>query len=473
MRPSSASPLFALLVASSALRAQCGTEETFLPDPTSQPVDYFGTAVDLSGDVAVVGAIQSDGGYYGYYPGPGVVRVFRFDGIQWLHEQSFTNSSPIIGSLFGTAVATNGAWIVASAQYFHNQIWFFEWDGSSWVERQSFTGGEYYGYRMDVDGEWAAVVDPIAGAVDLYRLQSGQWSFSQKLTSGLGFINVAVDGTRLLVVEPAAPGLSQLSTYVFNGTLWTLEQTFGPSDPYAHGGALFGHSLSISADVLVVGMPWDPTGGTATGSAFIFRRVGGSWTLERQLREPGGPQAFHYFGFSVATNGERVVALTPAYYTKQGTAWTYRYEAGQWTLEIGLRNSKGNFDGFGEDVDLNGTTLLVGAPSAISSDGAAYFFPVTDLTLQVDPKLAPAGTLVSFDTCKGEPGTPAFLAAVTLNGNPVFLWLAQGTFDNAGKWYYSATVPGGLAGLVVTCASIGRAESGSVGFTNLQTIRLQ
>src|SRR5262245_30064982 len=100
---------FAVLL-DSVLFAQCGSEETFLPDPTTQPVDQFGTTVARSGRVLAVGAVQSDGGYYRYYPGPGFVRVFRFDGVQWNHEQSFTSSRPIIGSLFGSAVATNGSW---------------------------------------------------------------------------------------------------------------------------------------------------------------------------------------------------------------------------------------------------------------------------------------------------------------------------------------------------------------------------
>jgi len=98
MRLSAAGLLIAVALAAPSIKAQCGTEETLLPDPTSDLFDLFGEAVDLAGDVVVGGAIQTDGGYYYEYPGPGVVRVFRFDGVQWNHEQSFAEHGPRAGA---------------------------------------------------------------------------------------------------------------------------------------------------------------------------------------------------------------------------------------------------------------------------------------------------------------------------------------------------------------------------------------
>ena len=72
-------------------------------------------------------------------------------------------------------------------------------------------------------------------------------------------------------------GITSGSAYVYKrtGSAWAQEAKLIPS-----GGAeedWFGHSVSISGDYAVVGADGDDDNGSASGSAYVFKRTGTSW----------------------------------------------------------------------------------------------------------------------------------------------------------------------------------------------------
>jgi len=73
------------------------------------------------------------------------------------------------------------------------------------------------------------------------------------------------------------------SAYIFKltGTTWAEEDKLLASDGTASD--FFGYSVSISGDYAVVGSRQNDDNGSNSGSAYIFKRSGISWTEEAKL----------------------------------------------------------------------------------------------------------------------------------------------------------------------------------------------
>jgi Tol biopolymer transport system component len=95
------------------------------------------------------------------------------------------------------------------------------------------------------------------------------------------------------------------------------------------------------------------------------------------------------------------------------------------------------------------------------------------LTLEVDPRIALAGSMLKFTTWTGQPSGATLLATIALNGSPLFQPLVSGSFDAAGKWVFSSTVPIGLAGVVATFATLGIVPPGKVAISAPRDVSFQ
>jgi nucleoside-specific outer membrane channel protein Tsx len=67
--------------------------------------DYFGFALAVSGDTAVVGSYASD---VSSVVDAGAAYVFMFDGTQWVQKQKLTASDGAQSDNFGVSVAIDG-----------------------------------------------------------------------------------------------------------------------------------------------------------------------------------------------------------------------------------------------------------------------------------------------------------------------------------------------------------------------------
>ena len=166
-----------------------------------------------------------------------------------------------------------------------------------------------------------------------------------------------------------------------------------PSD--GTGSDSFGHSVAISGDTVVVGTPLNDDHGSQSGSAYIYRFDGSNW-IETKLTASDGTEGDE-FGQSVATSGDTVVvgAYHP-YDNEQGNAYIYQFDGSNW-IETKLLPSDGaSYDYFGNSVSISGdgTTALVGA---ISSDanginsGSAYIYELVGNVWQETKLLAGGG----------------------------------------------------------------------------------
>ncbi|MEA1966066.1 MAG: FG-GAP repeat protein, partial [Euryarchaeota archaeon] len=71
-------------------------------------------------------------------------------------------------------------------------------------------------------------------------------------------------------------------------------------------GDFFGYSVAISGDYAVVGAREDDDAGSASGSAYIFKRDGTVWTEQAKITASDGA-AGDLFGMSVAISGDYAV----------------------------------------------------------------------------------------------------------------------------------------------------------------------
>ncbi|MHC4211231.1 MAG: hypothetical protein ACYSWT_16120, partial [Planctomycetota bacterium] len=102
-------------------------EEGKLAPPDGATDDYFGTAVGVSGDVAVVGAVLDDDNGFD----SGSAYVYRWNGAVWLEEGKLLASDGAIGDFFGDSVGVSGdvavigAWGVDDAGNSAGAAYFF------------------------------------------------------------------------------------------------------------------------------------------------------------------------------------------------------------------------------------------------------------------------------------------------------------------------------------------------------------
>jgi len=262
----------------------------------------------------------------------------------------------------------------------------------------------YFGYEVDISGD-AIVVGAVgdswggalihAGAGYVFRRDGTGWTEEAKLTAddaaeddGFGY-SVAISGDTVVVGVPYDndAGYASGSAYVFRrtGSNWTQEAKLTAGD--AVRADYFGIQVAISDDKIVVGAkgrdeacPGDEY--CDSGSAYVFRRSGGSWTEEQELTASDAARG-NYFGGSVAISGDTIVIGSPRWFgtaSSHQSAYVFRYNGTNWIEEAKLTASdaalcdSGGIYKFGSPVDIDGDTVVIGAKDCDVSRGAAYVF---------------------------------------------------------------------------------------------------
>jgi len=159
-----------------------------------------------------------------------------------------------------------------------------------------------------------------------------------------------------------------------------------------HGSYPSPESLSLSNDgsILVVGCQFSNDGGVSDGGmAVIYTKVGATWSLTQKIFS-SDIVASDYFGSGVDVSGDGSTIVVgapgedPGGTGNQGSAYIFQKVGGTWTQVQKLVQSDSLSNGFfGSRVRLSddGTTLVVGAyghdepyTSAADDTGAAYIF---------------------------------------------------------------------------------------------------
>ena len=400
-------------------------EQALLHASDAQIDDYFGSSVSIDGDTLVVGAFEEDGGPGDPVSQAGAVYIYTRSGTSWTPQQ-ILHASDKQTDIFGISVSIDGDTLVVGAYAEDGgpgdpvsnagAAYVFTRKGSTWTEQQILHASDaqvsdLFGFSVSIDGDTIVVGaefenggpgDPItdAGAAYVYTRSGSTWTEQQILHAGDAEASdsfgesVSISGDTIVVGAhfEDTPASFAGAAYVFirSDSTWTQQQILHASD--AQSGDVFGESVSISGDTIVVGAssedggPGDPK--SSAGAAYVFTRLGAIWTPQQILRA-SDTQASDGFGWSVSIDGDTIVVA--ALYedggsgdpkSNAGAAYVFTRFGATWTEQQILRASDTQAnDVFGWSVSIDGGTIVVGAyredggpGDPVSQAGAAYVY---------------------------------------------------------------------------------------------------
>jgi hypothetical protein len=263
--------------------------------------------------------------------------------------------------------------------------------------------GDEFGSSIAVDGDVIVVgtwrkggaTGFNTGAAYIFHrtsLGTDNWRQVRKITASdaeqaaLFGSSVAVDGDVVVVGSPSkdAAGPNAGAAYIFHrndgGTdNWGEVKKITASD--AEEGTGFGSSVAVDGGVIVV-----LAGGSVNGAAYVFVRNSGgpdNWGEVRKIT-PGDAHEIHWFGSSVATNGEVIVVGAQATDYWAGAVYVFHRNSGgtdNWgeVKKLTARDT-GRPNYFGllrSSIAVDGDVIVVGASienTAAPSAGVAYIF---------------------------------------------------------------------------------------------------
>jgi hypothetical protein len=180
------------------------------------------------------------------------------------------------------------------------------------------------------------------------------------------------------------------SAYIFkwDGTSWVEQQKLTASDGDAED--RFGHYVSISGDLAIVGADYDEEKGTNSGSAYIFKRDGTSWIEQQPKLVASDGAAGDSFGASVSISGDYAIVGADGSDdddkgTDTGSAYIFKWDGSSWVEQQPKLTAQDGtaYDYFGASVSISGNLAIVGCrydDDNGTNSGSAYIFENTCYT---------------------------------------------------------------------------------------------
>ena len=418
-----------------AARADCTWLQVAKILPSElQPFDHIGWSSDLKGTRAIFGAIGADDA--GEMSGSAYIyerinqawvkkaRLTPFDGVaddKFGRTVAIDGNLAIVGSPFHTAVGTD-----AGAAYI------YRYNGTSWLFEAKIIGPDTaaydnFGISVAISGDTALIgarhrryvipeVTNIVGAGAAYvykRNLNGTWSHQATLISDEPHLNarvgsaVTIEGDIAAVAgdnefhPTAGPHCGAVHVFKRTGTVWTREGRLNNADPSS--GDQFGNAIDISGERIVVSAPFDNQPTPVHGTISVFKRnsATATWSLEDRFW-PNDPDYVGQIGYSIAIDGDAVIAGAPFDLGFAGRAHLFQRSGSEWIAAGFLVPSdSGGDDWFGHSMAMSAGRAVVGA---IDDDdmggnaGAVYSFNVSCTppppTCPADIVPAPAGDQV-------------------------------------------------------------------------------
>ena len=368
---------------------------TFVPQEAADG-DLFGTAVDIDGGLAAVGAYSTDL----ERDDAGAVYLFTLDAQGASKVATLSATDGELADSFGASVAVSddsvlvGAPGVILAELNEGAAYLFERQGDTWTEvaklRRETTGrNDMFGSAVALDGDVAVVGAPGAdtagtdsGTALAYERRAGKWEQVSALTpqsAGAGDrlgSAVAVAGDLILIGASGdvQTGEDPGNAYLFERTDegWREVAHLEPSD--GKGGDAFGDAVALTGDLAVVGARFADITGSDEGAAYVFERSADGWVEVAKLTAPV-PADRDQFGHAVALAGEVALVGAPRFdepARDSGGVWVFaRGEDGWVTSQRLSPTSPEMYDEFGQAVAADGSMVVVGAPQDIPSSASA------------------------------------------------------------------------------------------------------
>ena len=313
--------------------------------------DYFGFSVATSGDIAIVGSYRSDDETMGFDAGSAY--VFVRSGTIWRQQAKLIAADGEANDTFGGNVALSGETAVVGA----------------------------IGHDENGNG---------AGAAYVFTRTGITWSQQAKLLTTDGAEgdafgqSIAFSGDTIVIGAPHDDdkGEGSGSVYVFTrtGTIWNQQAKLTASD--GSEGDLFGISVALNDDTILVGADLNDERASNAGAAYIYIRSGNNWIQQAKLTAEDGAET-DIFGVRVALSGDTALVSArrdddEVVGVDAGSVYVFHRTGTTWRQQAKLTAADGAADDrFGRDVALVGDTALISAMHQDDSgdnSGAAYVF---------------------------------------------------------------------------------------------------
>jgi len=374
------------------------------------PYQQFGAAVAVDGATAIVGAVESGASDDSYPAGPGTAFIVKKEAGHWVQRAQLRAGDGAPGDFFGYAVAVSGDVAVVGADgasvdgmEHRGAAYVFREQDGAWTQVAKLTAadgiaGDLFANAVAIDGDtiavgcYGATIDGRfgQGAIYVFTDDGSGWTQTAKISvddgaalDQLGY-SLALHGGTLMSGAPnaaAAGGLAGAgAVYVFEAAdgAWTLAQKIAAADAGANEN--FGISVAFDGARAVVSAPF---ANTLLGAAYTFARDASGWTQTQKLLPQNSLPNDVLWGFAVSLSGDRLIVTDPTHDSNLGRADLYRVGADGWTLERTLMAGDAEHgtslaDNYGFSGTIAGGTILIGQPySTIDANlyqGAGYFY---------------------------------------------------------------------------------------------------
>ena len=335
----------------------------------------YGYDVDILGDRSAVGAPASD--YTA--PNSGLV-VFYSGGVNPNFTNAWNYSTPNIRFGADVAIATSE---VNTVNMFVNvetaaDVYFFQNNGATPIGNFSNPNNNQIYVSLAASDSYviagsASEVGSLAGFIDIYRRNAGNFAYQQTIMgeqSGDNF-GISVDIAGNIMVVGADRKNQSGVVYVYensNGTWQQIQRINQPALPNNSNADRFGYSVATNGEFLVVGAPGHFAPGSnsvRTGLAFLYRQSGSTYEFIETISMPDGIGTNgNSYGFAVDVTKDDIIIGAPYhdgkgavffYSTDLNQLWYYRLDnvtASDGTLSNGTRidwtfsGNKSYIDGF-------------------------------------------------------------------------------------------------------------------------------
>ena len=357
--------------------------------------DWFGDAVAICGNYVLAGALGDDGGWGSAYTfnvadGSQAAKLTASD----RQAGDYFSYSVSISNYYGNYYAVIGAFYDDDKGSNSGSAYIFSPGGTQHTKLTASDGAadDRFGTSVSVSQLLYTIVGAPgdddkgtdSGSAYIFQQEIDTWWPQRaKITASDGtaqdWFGNSVDIDQMTAIVGAHGAGSCGAAYIFvPGTGWSQQAKLVPSD--GTGGDDFGVSVSISGDYAIVGAYGDDDYGTNSGSAYIFKREGTTWSQKDKLTASDAEPA-DYFGYSVCIDGD--YAIVGAYGdddngSEAGAAYIFKREHEYWVEVAKLLISDGEAsDQIGRSVAINNGYAVVGTrydDENGTNAGAAYLF---------------------------------------------------------------------------------------------------
>lgn len=337
--------------------------------------------------------------------GAGWTNAFAASSTLWNQVQRATGEDDVVD--FARAIAVSGKTALICGNFKNPTpdnpyaskdaaFVFTQADDGTWSEVQRLVPDDdleqdAFCHALAMDGSIAVVGAQFAdvngndmqGAVYVFSNADGTWKQVGKLVASDGAASdlfgasVAISGNTIVVGAPHADvngHLFQGAAYIFTGSGTTWTQTQKLIDPDGGSGATFGYDVAFDGTTVMVGDPSKFKTADAPGAVFVFTDTGGGGYTQSTILFADDGQDEDDFGKSVdVLDGVAIIGAPEADIggnEAQGAAYVFSASSGgAWTQTAKLLSSDGAADdNFGDAVAVGDTVALVGASGARVSD---------------------------------------------------------------------------------------------------------